>query len=140
MESRKFSTKQSDNQVINYCQKKLYISDMKAQPVVHKKARIVTISRTPRRRRMSYVTTKLSFSELEDSPVAYKTMRTLASKAGRNAAAEAKARGLSSVYLKNDTIVRVSHSGSTEILQPRLKRDSFYVKYKPATVLHVIPR
>jgi hypothetical protein len=89
---------------------------------------------------MSYVTTGLSFSELEDSPGAYKTMRTLASKAGKNAAAEAKARGLSSVYLKNNTIVRVSHSGSTEILQPRIQRSSFYVKYKPLTVLHVIPK
>lgn len=113
---------------------------MKAKSVNTKRARILSRSRLRRRRRVYDQPDGLSFSQLEDSPAAYQQIRTLALKAGRRAAAEARTKGLSRVYLKNNVLIKVSHSGSEEILQPRIKRDSFYVKYKPETVLHVISR
>lgn len=113
---------------------------MKSQSVITKRARIITRSRLRKRRRVYEPSNGLSFSQLEDSPAAYQKIRRLANRAGNNAAAEARARGLSRVYLKNNVLIKVSHSGTSEILQPRIKREYFYIKYKPETVLHVISK
>lgn len=113
---------------------------MKTQSIISKRARIISRSGLRRRRGKYVIPSGLSLSQLEDSPASYQEIRSLANRAGKNAAAEAKARGLSRVYLKDNLLIKVSQSGTSEILQPRIKREYFYIKYKPETVLHVTSR
>jgi hypothetical protein len=80
------------------------------------------------------------FSVIEDDSHAFKLIHRLANKAGIYAAAEARARGLGTTYVKNDKLVKVSAKGEAVTIIPKLNRVSFYVKYKPATILHAIQK
>jgi hypothetical protein len=96
-------------------------------------------NRVPRSRRSVYLSYNLS--DLEDSKNAFKIIGDLAARAGRNAAAEAKVAGLSRVYLRNNgDLVRLISTGEEVIISPRIKKDSFYVKYKPSTILHAVKK
>jgi hypothetical protein len=80
-----------------------------------------------------------NFSDVEDNAGAFEIIRELAAHAGNNAAAEAKAAGLSRVYIRNYTdLVKVSAAGDEILVQPRIRQPFFYVKYKPLTVLHAV--
>lgn len=82
-----------------------------------------------------------NFSEIEDDENAFGVIGKLASKAGKNAAAEAKAAGLSRTYIRNyRQLVQVTPSGEEISVQPRLVKSSFYVKYKPFTILHAVKK
>ena len=78
-----------------------------------------------------------NFSDVEDDAHAFDIIRNLAANAGRNAAAEAKAAGLSRAYIRNyKDLVSVSAGGEEILLHPKITRSSFYVKYEPHTILH----
>ena len=49
-----------------------------------------------------------NFSDVEDGADAFRIIRNLAAHAGNNAAAEAKAAGLSRVYIRNNELIKVS--------------------------------
>jgi hypothetical protein len=76
------------------------------------------------------------FSAIEDNVNAFELIHNLANNAGNYAAAEAKARGLGTAYVQGDKLVKVYAKGEVVAITPRLNRASFYVKYKPATILH----
>jgi hypothetical protein len=76
------------------------------------------------------------FSEVEDNDHSFWFIRKLANDAGNYAAAEAKARGLATAYVRGNKLVKVTSRGETIVIAPKLNRPSFYVKYKPATILH----
>ena len=80
------------------------------------------------------------FSAVEDDSQAFQLIHRLANNAGIYAAAEAKARGLGIAYVRNDKLVKISAKGDASAITPRLNRASFYVKYKPATILHAIKK
>jgi hypothetical protein len=78
-----------------------------------------------------------NFSDVEDDAYAFEIIRDLAADAGRHAAAEAKAAGLSRAYIRNyQYLVRVSPNGEEIVIHPRTTKSSFYIKYRPHTVLH----
>lgn len=78
---------------------------------------------------------------MEDDINAFRILRNLAAHAGNNAAAEAKAAGLSRVYIRNNKdLVKVSATGDEIMISPKLQQVSFYVKYKPFTVLHAVKK
>lgn len=80
-----------------------------------------------------------NFSDIEDNADAFNIIRTLAADAGRNAATEAKVAGLSRVYIRNHKdLVRISAGGREKIIHPKTRRHSYYVKYKPHTVLYAL--
>lgn len=75
-----------------------------------------------------------NFSDVEDNKRAFEIIRDLAVHAGNNAAAEAKAAGLSRVYIRNyKDLIRVSATGNEIIINSRIRKSSFYIKYKPLT-------
>jgi hypothetical protein len=76
------------------------------------------------------------FSTVEDNAEAFKLIQELANNAGKYAAAEARARGLGTAYVRDNRLVRVFAKGDSIAITPRINRASFYVKYKPATILH----
>jgi len=80
-----------------------------------------------------------NFSDVEDNADAFDIIRALAADAGRNAAAEARAAGLSRVYIRNHKdLVRISAAGGEKIIHPKTRRSSYYVKYNPHTVLYAL--
>ena len=82
-----------------------------------------------------------NFSEIEDKENGFRVISKLASNAGKNAAAEAKAAGLSRTYIRNyKQLVQVTPSGKEISIQPRLIKSSFYFKYKPSTILHAVKK
>lgn len=80
------------------------------------------------------------FSAIEDDSQAFQIIRRLASNAGNYAAAEARVRGLGTVYVRNNKLVKVFAKGGSVAVTPKINRVSFYVKYKPATILHAIKK
>lgn len=80
------------------------------------------------------------FSEIEDNDHSFWFIRKLAHDAGNYAAAEAKARGLATAYVRGNKLVKVTSKGEEIIIAPKLSRPSFYVKYKPATILHAVKK
>lgn len=80
-----------------------------------------------------------NFSDIEDNVNGFWIIRELANTAGNNAAAEAKAAGLSRAYIRNyKDLIKINANGEETTISPRIKRSSFYVKYKPSTILHAI--
>ena len=80
-----------------------------------------------------------NFSDIEDNKKAFEIIRNIATHAGNNAAAEAKAAGLPRVYIRNrKDLIRISAAGQVKIIRPKNKRPSYYIKYKPNTVLHAL--
>jgi hypothetical protein len=80
------------------------------------------------------------FSTVEDDALAFELIQKLANNAGKYAAAEARARGFGTVYVRDNMLVRVFAKGEAVAVTPKIKRESFYVKYKPATILHAIKK
>jgi hypothetical protein len=80
------------------------------------------------------------FSAIEDDDHSFWLIQELANNAGSYAAAEAKARGLGTAYVRGNKLVRVSAKGEAVAIAPRLNRASYYVKYKPATILHAVEK
>lgn len=80
------------------------------------------------------------FSAIEDNRHSFRLIRKLATNAGNYAAAEARARGLGTAYIRGDQLVKVFAKGETLTIAPKLNRTSFYVKYKPATILHAVKK
>jgi hypothetical protein len=78
-----------------------------------------------------------NFSDVEDSKKAFEIISSIFIRAGKNAAAEAKAAGLSQIFVRNNQLIRVSGDGKETVVKTSPdKAKSFYVKYKPSTVLH----
>lgn len=97
-----------------------------------------TIARKARilRKRLAVLHTR-DFTAVEDSPMAFDIIRELAAKAGKSAAAEAKAAGLSRIFVRNNQIIRLHANGTEEVvLAPLPKGNQFYIQYNAPTVLH----
>ena len=81
------------------------------------------------------------FSSVEDAANSLDIIRNIVYRAGRNAAAEAKAAGLPQTFARNNQIIRIHQNGEEEVISTSetspVKSASFYIRYKPSTVLHV---
>jgi preprotein translocase subunit Sec61beta len=83
----------------------------------------------------------ISFSEVEDSKDAFKTISRIVARAGKNAAAKAQAAGVARVYIRdNDSVVKLSATGDEVLISPKIKHKTFYVKYKTSTILHAVKK
>lgn len=80
------------------------------------------------------------FSAIEDDVKSFEIIKKLANNAGRYALAEAKAMGIGTVYALDNRLIKVFSEGQTETVKPKLERESYYIKYKPSTVLHVVQK
>jgi hypothetical protein len=81
-----------------------------------------------------------NLSDIEDNEKALQIIGRLTRSAGNNAAAEAKAAGLTRTYVRGDRdLVKVSADGAIMSI-PATVQKPFYIKYKPATILHAIKR
>jgi hypothetical protein len=80
------------------------------------------------------------FSLVEDDKHFFRLIHQLASDAGHYAAAEAKARGLSPAYFYANKLMKISPEGEETLLTPKLGRKSFYVKFNPHKILHVVKK
>ena len=78
------------------------------------------------------------FSAIEDNADAFRIIRNLAAHAGQNAAAEAKARGLARVYVRNNELIKLSSEGDAIVIAPKITRSTFFIKYKPSTILNAV--
>lgn len=80
------------------------------------------------------------FSSVEDAPNSFEIIRNIVYRAGKNAAAEAKAAGLPHTFARKNEIVRLKQNGEEEIIETAetsiAKPASFYIRYKPSTILH----
>ncbi|HVY76434.1 MAG TPA: hypothetical protein VG890_16505 [Puia sp.] len=82
-----------------------------------------------------------NFSDVEDNRKAFDIIRDIVVSAGNNAAIEAKVAGLYRVYIRNHRkFIALSPTGSETELQPRIRRSSYYIQYKPNTVLHAVSK
>lgn len=82
-----------------------------------------------------------NFSDVEDNADAFSIIKDIVAHAGKNAAAEAKAAGLSRVYIRNNKhLVKVSPSGEEITITPKIDKASYYIYYKPSTVLHAVKK
>ena len=80
------------------------------------------------------------FSSVEDAANSLDIIRNIVYRAGRNAAAEAKAAGLPQTFARNNQIIRIHQNGDEEVIATAetslVKSTSFYIRYKPSTLLH----
>jgi hypothetical protein len=80
------------------------------------------------------------FSSVEDHPNAFAIIKEMVARAGKNAATEAMVIGWPLTVARSREIVRIKQNGEEEVIatveDARLKSGSFYVSYKPSTVLH----
>ena len=80
------------------------------------------------------------FSSVEDAPNAFDIIKNIVYKAGKNAAAEAKAAGLPHTFARNNQVIRMNQNGEEEIIETSesspLKSASYFIRYKPSTILH----
>lgn len=77
------------------------------------------------------------FSVIEDDENSWDIIKDIVAKAGENAAAEAKAAGLPSIYIKNNQLIKEDQQGSKIIIRiGRPNGKEFYIPYPPSTVLH----
>lgn len=90
------------------------------------------------RKKIPRVLISRDFSAIEDDADAFRIIRKLAVNAGQNAAAEAKALGLARVYVRDNKLVKISAKGRATGVSPKIRRASFYIRYKPSTVLHAV--
>lgn len=81
------------------------------------------------------------FSEVEDNSDAFNIISDIVAHAGKNASAEAKAAGLSRVYIRNyNQLVKISPDGDEVTITPKIEKSSYYIHYKPSTVLHAVKK
>jgi hypothetical protein len=96
-------------------------------------------NRTRKRKRSVFIS--YNFSDVEDNVDAFCIIRDIVAHAGKNAAAEAKAAGLSRVYIRNNKrLVKISPNGEEIAIAPKIEKGSYYIYYKPSTVLHAIKK
>jgi hypothetical protein len=96
-------------------------------------------NRTRNRKRSVFISH--NFSDVEDNVDAFSIIKNLVAHAGKNAAAEAKAAGLSTVYIRdNKRLVKVSPNGDEVTIEPKIEKTSYYIYYKPSTVLHAVKK
>lgn len=114
---------------------------MKNRLPTKKSFRLISNKRYKNRRLSRSVFIAEDFSDIEDHANAFQIIHDLAARAGNNAAAEAKAAGLSRIYIRNyKRLVKVSPSGDEIEIESILKKASFYIKCEPSTILHAIKR
>lgn len=82
-----------------------------------------------------------NFSSVEDAGNSFDIIRDIVYRAGKNAAAEAKAAGLPQTFARNNKIIRIHQNGEEEVISTAetspVKSASFYIRYKPSTFLYV---
>lgn len=77
------------------------------------------------------------FSSVEDSAYAIRILRKIGVRAGKAAAAEAKAAGLPTFAVINNEIVKISPDGKEKILKGNKPHSGkYFIKFKPSTVFH----
>ncbi|NCU05121.1 MAG: hypothetical protein GXC73_14165 [Chitinophagaceae bacterium] len=81
-----------------------------------------------------------NFSEVEDKADAYSIVKNITVQAGFNAAAEAKALGIERVYVKDNSLIKISAQGHISPVESKTNRQAFYVKYNTSKVLHAVTR
>lgn len=114
---------------------------MKTVQAVKKNTKRQVLQQKSARARKRRVFLSHNFSDVEDGKDAYKTIFSIAQLAGKNAATEAKAKGLSCTYIRHYKIlVQVSPAGAEAAVTPKIKRKTYYIKYKPHTVLHAVKK
>lgn len=87
------------------------------------------------------VFTSYNFSDVEDNVDAFSIISDIVAHAGKNASAEAKAAGLSRVYIRNNKrLVKISPNGDETTIAPKIEKASYYISYKPSTVLHAVKK
>lgn len=81
-----------------------------------------------------------NFSSVEDAGDSFDIIRNIVYRAGKNAAAEAKAAGLPQTFARNNKIIRINQNGEEEVISTAeaspVKSASFYIRYKPFTFLY----
>ena len=98
-------------------------------------------NRSRARKRKQSVFISHNFSDVEDNEDAFNIISDIVAHAGKNAAAEAKAAGLSRVYIRNNKhLVKVSPNGDEVTIAPKIEKASYYIYYKPSTVLHAVKK
>jgi hypothetical protein len=98
-------------------------------------------NRNRARKRRPSVFISYNFSDVEDNKDAFSIISEIVAHAGKNASAEAKAAGLSRVYIRNyKHLVKISPNGDEITLQPKIENSSYYFSYKPSTVLHAVKK
>jgi len=98
-------------------------------------------NRSRARKRKQSVFISYNFSDIEDNIDAFSIISDIVAHAGKNAAAEAKAAGLSRVYIRNNKhLVKVSANGEEMTITPKIEKASYYIYYKPSTVLHAVKK
>jgi hypothetical protein len=108
---------------------------VKHRKTIKKKARFISYRKLP----ADFIS--YNFSDVEDGENAIQLIGALAKTAFKNAAAEAKAAGLACTYVRgNRELAKVSADGTVTPISATIQRASFYVKYKPGTVLHAVKR
>ena len=99
--------------------------------------RVLNKRKAPVRKRTVFLS--YNFSDVEDRKDAFKTIVSIALRAGTNAATEARAKGISRTYIRNyKQLVKVSAAGAEQVVQPKIKRAAYYIQYKPFTILHAV--
>lgn len=82
-----------------------------------------------------------NFSAVEDAANSFDIIKDIVYRAGKNAAAEAKAAGLPQTFARNNKIIRIHQNGEEEVISTAetspVKSASFYIRYKPSTVLYL---
>ena len=77
------------------------------------------------------------FSSVEDSASAIRILRKIGIRAGKAAAAEAKAAGLPSFAVINNEIVKILPDGKEKILKGnKPPSGKYFIKFKSSTVFH----
>lgn len=85
--------------------------------------------------------TPRDFSHVEDTAAAYRTINEITSRAGRSAAFKRKKAGLSGIFIRNDQLIAVTPNGVEKVISTKpAHANSFYVNYKPSTVLHAVKK
>lgn len=94
-------------------------------------------ARDTRRKMRRKVYISYNFSDIEDSPDAFKIIKELGSNAGKSAAAEAKAAKLPRIFARDNQIIMIDPNGHEQVVTTNSpKGNKFYISYKPGTKLH----
>jgi hypothetical protein len=110
---------------------------MKAAQTVKKKNVRLTLHKKKTYQKKAGILMSHNFSDVEDGKKAFEVIAGIASLAGKNAAAEARVKGLGRTYIRQyKKLVQVSATGIEVSVTPRINGATYYIKYKPHTVLH----
>lgn len=80
-----------------------------------------------------------NFSDIEDSKRAFEIISSIFSEAGKNAVAEAKAAGLSRIFVHNNQLIQVTTDGKETVLKTNPSRaKSYYISSKTSNKFHAV--